>query len=126
MAIKLHIDDPGLTKALRRNEKQSQDFMDAFALSLTAEWREMMGSTPRQGDLSGPSQPGHPPAIQTGNLINSLGQFRKNGLDRDFYAPDYALFLNDSAQLNRPFIEPGIEEVKQRDLVNLAKEHLGG
>ena len=124
MGITLTIDDPGLKKLLQRGERKSNDFMDAVAVALTTEWRAMMQATPRKEGLSGASKPGYPPAIQTGFLINSIGNFRKKGLERHFYGPEYALFLNDSAQLNRPFIEPGMANVQARQVEPLAKEHL--
>ena len=123
MPIKLTIDDPGLVKLQAATKTKVNNFMDEVADILAEEWREMMESTERRYE-GGPSLPGNPPAIQTALLITSLEKPKREGNDRLFYGPDYALELNDSAQKNRPYIEPGMSTVMTQDVPGLARDIL--
>lgn len=124
MPITLKIDDPGLRKTVALTDRKVNQFMDEVAQVLVEEWRHMMEETPRRWEPKGPSYVGNPPAIQTELLITSLEQPRRVGKDREFYGPDYALELNDSAQKNRPYIEPGLATVMTEDVPGLAKDIL--
>ena len=121
--FKIDPDIDALKQAGKEFAAQKEVFLDALAEATIAEWKQSMQETQtratdgllrqQRGRYHFPSEEGHPPAVDYGNLINSLRWERADNA-RDFYGAEYGLYLNDSAQLNRPFIEPGLEEVKKK------------
>ena len=127
--IQLNLDRrKGLEKLRQDHPKKSRDFLNALGITVTDEWKLSLQQTKRGGTPGRhghvPSLPGNPPAIDTGTLINSLRyELARNGID--FHGMEYALYLNDSALANRPFIEPGFELVRAHKLNGLMRKYLG-
>ena len=80
------------------------------------------GMRDRGDRLHEPSLPGHPPAIDKGILINSLGHRKAGRLTRTLHGAAHGLYLD--RDHNRPFIEPAIQKVIRHDLDGLAKRWL--
>ena len=127
MAIEFRIDDRKLGERIANSPAHAKQFLDSLSEAIIAQKKLSMQQTKKGGrgrrrTKSGkqhfPSLPGYPPAIDFGNLINSL-HYEAKGNDREFYGAEYGLTLDQ--ERNRPFIEKGIKAVQERDLDNIAK-----
>ena len=126
MTIVVEIRDDELRRRISRGPELAGDFLDSVADAIVSEWKQSMQQTAkrsqpvkRKGSGSHrPSLPGHPPAIDLGNLINSL-HHETSGNDREFRGADYGLYLDQ--EKDRPFIESGLEAVRDNDVENIAR-----
>ena len=116
MTIVVEIRDGELRRRISRGPELAGDFLDSVADAIVSEWKQSMQQT--QKGNTGRSLPGHPPAIDLSNLINSL-HHEANGNDREFRGADYGLYLDQ--EKDRPFIESGLEAVRDNDVENIAR-----
>ena len=98
-----------------------REFLTSVADEVVDNWKESFGTGPpgreyrkRDGRIHVASVEGHPPNVDTGDLESSL-RYAVQENSVDFYGTDYALYLNDSSVLNRPFIRQGFDDVDLPD-----------
>ena len=98
-----------------------QGFLFKIGQEVVSNMRESFGSGPpgrqyRRGSVVHiASSTGHPPNVDTGNLSNSL-RAEVDVPHVDIYGAEYALYLDDSAQLNRPFISESFDQLDLDDI----------
>ena len=147
MAIELRIDDRKLRERIANSPAHAKQFLSAASEQVLTEWKLLMQRTSKggkgklrtkSGKMHFPSLPGNPPAIDYGNLINSLhhentvqggmGNPHTIGTPRGpqvsesealFYGAEYGLYLDQDK--NRPFIEKGLMQMRDNHLQNIAQ-----
>lgn len=124
------VDTSGIDKALAKLPGQKGRFMDALAeRTLTLMKLSFDTSPPGREYARGnnrihvASQPGYPPNVDYGDLTNSLRWERRGSDTREIHGAEHGLYLEDSSELNRPFIRPAMEEAN-KDVVSLGKQWL--
>ena len=126
--IEIEIDD-GLRQLAAQYPSRRDKLLRAVGLQAVNEWKLSMQRTSTGGRGVSRTQsgrrhyhslPGNPPAIDYGNLINSL-RSEANKDEVKFYGAHYGLILDQ--QKNRPFIEDGIRAV---DIARLGATFLEG
>ena len=138
MTIELTINDKELRRRIKESPELADDFLDSMSDEIISEWKLSMQQTTKSGQGSPlkktdsvtgrqrqargrfhyPSLPGNSPAIDFGNLINSL-HYEKRGDAREFRGAEYGLYLDQEG--DRPFIEEGMKQVRDSSLLDIAR-----
>ena len=133
MSLKMsfQVDTSGIDDLLTKHPQNKRRFMDAVAERAVALMDLSFNTSPDglsyprgSGRTHVASQAGFPPNVDSGTLRDSL-RWERSGDDREIHGAEYALYLEDSTELNRPFIGPAIEEANQ-DVPALGKRFLDG
>ena len=89
--------------------------LNRVAPKVIENWKSLFDTGPpgklyqkRDGSIHIASVWGFPPNVMYGDLRDSL-RYEINGKGIDFWGKEYALYLEDSSVLNRPFIRYGID-----------------
>ena len=116
--IEVKVNSAGLRQAMLDQKRLTKKFLNEIGESVEQEWRDMIEET------EPPSRPGMPPAVSSGDLIRSFNhKVTPSGIS--WFAKAYALYVNDSAAINRPFIEPGLKMAQKRLLPKIARRIYG-
>lgn len=123
----------GLDDLIRDEPGKVSKWLDGFAESIVTFMKLSMGTSPagaeytRGGVTHIASQPGYPPNVDIGNLINTLGWEPTGQLERTIYAgTDYAQALEEGTEdiMPRPFFAPAFDDAQKR-IERDAQENLG-
>lgn len=118
ISVKLQSMIPGLIRSMRDNAQRA---VKVTVLNIQSDARRMMASEQKHGRYYKrpggkthiASKPGEAPAVDTGNLLNSvLIEFELNGLTGYTYViPEYGLILElgGARVAARPFMKPAAE-----------------
>ena len=124
--IELSIDDRKLNRYIANSDSMAKRVLKSVSKVVASTWKLDMLHTKtggkgkiktKDGKKHYPSLPGHPPAREDGDLINSL-RFELVDDGADFFGADYGLDLDQNR--NRPFIDAGLEAGK-RDISGIAR-----
>lgn len=133
MDIHVKLDLSGLDTTHAEVYRRLPDLLDAISEDLIAQWQQSFDESPASGrtyqrgkKTHTASSPGNPPVVDTGELRASLHYKKRGRKARDFYGAEYGLYLNDSAILDRPWIEPGINEVVENKVPGIMKAIIEG
>ena len=123
----------GLDNLIRDEPQKVDIWLDGFAESIVTFMKLSMGTSPagmeytRGGVTHIASQPGYPPNVDIGALINSLGWEPTGQFERTIYAgTEYALPLEEGTEdiQPRPFVAPAFDDAQKR-IERDAQENLG-
>lgn len=133
MANEVVLDTSGIDKLLREEPGKVSRWLDGFAESIVTDIKLSFGTSPpgltytRGGVTHVASQPGYPPNVDIGALINSIGweptgQFERTISD----GVDYGLKLEDGTEdmQPRPFFAPAFYDAQKR-IESDARANLG-
>lgn len=128
MEVTIKLDLSGIDDVHKHISERLPDLQDALSEELVAVWQDSFDESPRTGrtyqrgkETHTSSSPGNPPVVDTGALRASLHWRKNRKYQRQFYGAEYGLYLNDSAILDRPWIEPGIDTVVRESADGIAK-----
>jgi hypothetical protein len=123
-------DTSGIDKLLAQHPRNTGLFMDAVAETTVGNMTDSFDTSPpgrsyKRGKkrVHVASMPGHPPNIDHSDLVNSLRWERRGSDAREIHGAAHGLYLEDSAELNRPFIGPAVQETN-KDVPSLGKRWL--
>lgn len=124
-------DTSGIDRLLARHPQNKAQFMDALAERVVSAMKLSFGTSPpgRQysrgdGRTHVASVPGYPPNVDYGDLTNSLRWERRGTDTREIHGAEHGLILEDSTELDRPFIGPAVMEAN-KDVPELGRMYLG-
>jgi hypothetical protein len=125
------VDTSGIDERLLRHPQRKSLFLDALAENTLSHVEKSFNTSPDgrsyprgQDRVHVASQPGYPPNKDSSTLANSL-RWERSGTDaRSIHGAEHGLYLEDSTELNRPFIGPGVREA-EKDVPALGKQFLG-
>ncbi len=128
--LEWHANTRGIDNLLAQHPQRKGKFMDAVAEQSVTYMKLSFDTSPNgasydrgNGRVHIASQPGYPPNIDYGDLYNSLRWERRGEDVREIHGAEHGLYLEDSTELNRPFISPALREV-QGDIVGLGQQWL--
>ena len=123
------VDTSGIDSLLQKHPQNKSRFLDAVAELVVTEMKDSFNTSPpgraydrADGRVHIASLPGYPPNTDYGDLINSL-RWERHGDVREIHGAEHGLYLEDSTELNRPFIGPAVAEVN-KDVPALGKKYL--
>lgn len=122
-------DTSGIDDLLAKHPQNKGRFMDAMAEQSITLMRLKMDTSPpgetyERGDrVHVASVKGYPPNIDYGDLYNSLRWERRGTDEREIHGAEHGLHLEDSSELDRPFISPAFRDL-QDDVVGLGQQWL--
>ena len=125
MTITTKLDTKGMDEAIRRAGLEGSKLMDVLAEAFVGNVKGSFNTSP-PGRTYGnhvASQPGYPPNIDTGNYTNSLRWERDGQFEREVYGAFYGAILEDSAQLDRPHLNPAMRRV-EGDMNTIAPKYI--
>ena len=129
-SLEYKADTKGIDDLLAKHPARKGDFMDALAEHVLALMKLSFGTSPPgkeyargNGRVHVASQPGYPPNTDTGALINSLRWYRRKNDVRSIFGAEHGLYLEDSTELDRPFIGPAVREAN-KDVPKLGRQWL--
>lgn len=129
--LEFKVDTSGIDDLLAKYPQGKSRFMDAVAEAVITEMKDSFNTGPPgrsydrgKGRVHIASSPGFPPAIDYGDLTNSLRWERRGNDTREIHGAEHGLYLEDSTELDRPFIAPAVMEVN-KDIPEIAQIYLG-
>lgn len=133
MAAEVKLDLSGIDNLLRSEPLKGGRWLTGFAESIVTDIKLSMNtSPPGQSYTRGKvthiaSQPGYPPNIDIGTLINSIKQENTGSFERTISdGVEYGVFLEDgtSRMMARPFFAPAFARAAER-MEKDAQDNLG-
>lgn len=118
--MQLEIDDRKLRELIRESDNNAKRILSDLADDVIDEWQDLMEGTDTRRD--GRSQRGNPPAVDVGDLVNSLHKEALKADSVELHGDSLAVLLDDS--LDRPFIDDGLPDAE--DVAAVARRVLGG
>lgn len=125
-----YADTSGIDDLLAKMPQNKGRFMDAWVEAVITEMKDSFNTSPPgrsydrgSGRVHVASVEGYPPNIDYGDLTNSLRWERRGSDTREIHGAEHGLYLEDSTELNRPFIAPAVAEVN-KDLPDLGTRWL--
>lgn len=123
-------DTSGIDDLLAIHPQRKDAFMDAWVEAVITAMKLSFNSGPpgksydRGNDrVHVASQPGYPPNVDFGDLTNSLRWERRGDDAREIHGAEHGKLLEDSTELDRPFIAPAVAEVN-KDVPMLGQQFL--
>ena len=128
--FEFEVDTSGIDEVMTALPLHKGKFMDALAERVLTLMKLSFNTSPDgrsyergSGRVHVASVQGYPPNIDTGTLTNSL-RWERHGTDRrEIHGAEYGLYLEDSTELDRPFIGPAVVDAN-KDVPALGKQFL--
>lgn len=133
MADDTRLDLSGIENLLRAMPTKGGRWLTAFTESVVTDMKLSMNTSPpgesytKGGVTHIASQPGYPPNVDIGTLINSIKQENTGSFERTITdGVEYGIDLEDgtSTMLPRPFFAPAFARARER-MEQDAKDNLG-
>jgi hypothetical protein len=133
MADDIKLDLSGIENLLRAMPTNGGRWLTGFAESIVTDIKLSFNTSPpgesytRGGATHVASQPGYPPNVDIGTLINSIKQENTGSFERTISdGVDYGIKLEDGTEhiLPRPFFAPAFARAGER-MAQDAKDNLG-
>lgn len=129
-SFEFEVDTRPIDELLAKHPQRKNQFMDAMAEASVSEMKDSFNTSPPglaydrgNGRVHIASQPGYPPNTDYGDLINSLRWERAGSDVREIHGAEHGKWLEDSAELDRPFIDPAFREI-EGDILPLGQQWL--
>lgn len=134
-SLEMQVDTSGIDNLLAKFPQNKRQFVNALGEVVVGNMVESFNTSPpgkqyvitdNQGRrrTHTASQPGYPPNTMNSDLINSL-RYELRGSDTvEIRGAEHGLYLEDSTELNRPFIQPAVSRASREQVVGLGKRWL--
>lgn len=128
--ITVTLDTKGMDEAIRRAGAEGQKLMDALAEQYIGNVKLQFDTSPdgrtykrgKKGQHVA-SQPGYPPNVDSGAYRDSLRWESAGQFDREIHGAEYGIYLEDSAVLNRPHLNPAMRQL-EGEMATIAKRYI--
>ena len=109
----VNLDLSGMDEAIRRAGTEGEKLLDVLSELFVGNVKESFNTGPagRTYGTHVASMEGNPPNVDTGAYTNSLRWENGGSFEREVYGLEYGAYLEDNTELNRPHLNPAMDDV---------------